>query len=439
MKAGDTEKFWWCTSGQNPLNLAQASDVIRYQTVDPTTHEASDSQIVLSESPDGWDSSYTCNPHVIQGVFTNPLGNGVNYTYEMFYVGTASGQGINNSIGAAFSTDGVTWAKYPQPVIPSTTPSAYGVGQPVPYNTDGKSAITLLYEDNRGTVTHHLEASSADGIHFTTQGTLTMAGLDPANPQPSWGDAAYDPSANVWYAAFNEGVRPPSTTGNFAERGQYGLQIYRIPATSLLNGTTPWQLLKTVDTNATGNESNFLAAFLKDMFGNIVFGASSSLQLFPSISNPPPAWNATPLQEGDSGGIGQWDIGTFTWAPGKPVALNRYHNLVTYEVTTGWIDPGAGYKLDVTLGHLYEGPQNGSDLALYGCKSGATNYFVSTDKDCGGQHIQGLQGYGYSSLTKGLTLVPLYSCVASSTASFVSKYANCESRGTGSFLGYALP
>ena len=130
----------------------------------------------------------------------------------------------------------------------------------------------------------HIEAISSDGVHFVTLGTLTTNGLDPNGL--TWGDMAYDPENGYWYAGFNTAVRDPSTTGGVVERGQYGIELYRIRDASLLTGTTPWELLTTVDTNLTGYESNFLPGFARDLYGNLIPGPA--IQMFTSISNPRP-------------------------------------------------------------------------------------------------------------------------------------------------------
>jgi hypothetical protein len=49
----------------------------------------------------------------------------------------------------------------------------------------------MFYEDSNPT-THHVAATSNDGVHFTVQGALTTIGLDPDSPEASWGDMAYD-------------------------------------------------------------------------------------------------------------------------------------------------------------------------------------------------------------------------------------------------------
>ena len=257
----------------------------------------------------------------------------------------------------------------------------------------------------------HLETVSHDGVHFVPLGTLTTQGLDPDNPSAIWGDMAYDPHTNYWYAAFLQPPRDPATTGGFAERGQYGIELYRIPDDSVLTGSTPWEMLTTVDTNLTGYESNFIPAFLRDAYGNLNIGPYPSIQMYTSISNPRPAWNATPLEAGVSGDISFWDIGLATWVPDQPLrALNRYVNQTAHEVTTGWIDPEGGFNLESTLGHLYESPQQGATLPFYGCKSGSTDYFVSVHVGCEGARVLGTNGYGYVKPVGGLNLVALYRC-----------------------------
>ena len=94
--------------------------------------------MVLAETPGAWDSAFTCNPKVIGGVFENPLGDGQTYTYAMYYVATAEISGVNNSIGVAFSNDGIALEEISAAGHPVNDPNAYGVGQPALYNADHK-------------------------------------------------------------------------------------------------------------------------------------------------------------------------------------------------------------------------------------------------------------------------------------------------------------
>lgn len=434
IQVGNLQQFWWCGKGQNPNRPRQTSDTIQYASFDVSTHIMTGPYTVLGETPGSWDSIYTCNPKVIQGVFNNPLGDGQTYSYAMYYVGYG---GIANNIGVAFSIDGIHWKKYPQPVISATTTTNYGVGQPAVYNSDHKAGIWLFYEDsNDFPLNTHFKAISTDGVHFAVVGTLTTNGIP---PEASWGDMAYDFSAGYWYAVFNTSLRNPSTTGGITERGQSGTTLYRIKDDSLLTGISSWQELKTFDTNLTGYESNFLAGLLRDQYGNVNIGQYPVIQIFISISNPPPKWDASAATAGRSGDVDHWDIGVVDWTPDNPLMpLNQYANKTVREVTTGWVDPAGGFTLESMLGHLYESPQKGATVAFYGCKDGATDYFVSTDSTCEGKRTLGTDGYGYSKPEASLSLVALYSCFIGRNH-FVSRDPKCERQTTGKFLGYALP
>jgi hypothetical protein len=435
--SGETTQYWWCGNATNPANPSQNSDSIQYESVNTTTEKTEGPLTVLAETPGSWDSMYTCNPSVIEGSFNNPLGDSQTFDYAMYYVGT-SDAGINNSIGVAFSNDGIHWKKYPQPVISSTSATGYGVGQPALYNVDQKAGIRMFYEDSNPTV-HHVAAISTDGVHFTVQGMLTTLGLDPNIPNPSWGDMAFDPKTGYWYAAFNLMLRDPSTTGGIAERGQLGAELYKIPDVALLNGSTPWQELYTVDTNLTGFESNFIAAIVHDPFGNVNVGAYPAIETYVSISYPQPSWNASATTAAQSAAISNWVISSAKWIPNDPpVPFYRYFNTHVHEVTTGWIDPSGGFQQQSVLGHLYQSPQQGASVAFYSCKGGSTDYFVSLDSACEGQRILGKNGYGYPQPVAGLKLVALYRC-STSQDHFVSQDPKCEGATTDELLGYVVP
>jgi hypothetical protein len=296
----------------------------------------------------------------------------------------------------------------------------------------------MFYEDYTPRV-HHVEATSTDGIHFAVRGTLTSNGMDPTNPDPIWGDMGYDPVIGYWYAAFNLPTRPASTTGGIAERGQYGFQLYRIPDSSLLTGATPWQMLKTIDTNVTGYESNFLPSLLHDNYGNINIGSYPSLELFVSTSFPKPAWDASPEEAGQTGNVYEWAIAVNTYQPNQNVlTLQRYINDKTYVVTSGWIDPVKFFP-DTTLGHLYTVSQKGATQPFYTCKRDSLGYFVSLDVGCEAQRIVGLDGYGYAQKPTGISTVALYSCTSNRYGQFLSKDPACEGNSEGRLLGYVLP
>jgi hypothetical protein len=434
---GNIRQFWWCSQGVNPSDSSQDSDAIYYESMDLSTHDSSSPALVLSETPGAWDSQYTCNPKVIGGLFENPLGDGHTYNYAMYYVGL--GNEGNNSIGVAFSSDGILWKKYPEPVIHSASPAGYGAGQPAVYNADHKAAISMFYEDTNPSV-HYVAAVSTDGVHFTVQGTLTSNGLDPDDPQAGWGDMSYDSKADEWYAVFNRPVRPRSTTGGVVERGQYGIELYKISQSSLLTGTSPWRQLATIDTNTTGFESNFIAGFVHDLYGNINVAAYPTIQMYTSVSYAQRSWDATPQALALSAIPESWILLPGQWVPSADPAipLNRYFNGGVHEVTTGWISPNGGFQLQQILGHLYASPLHGATLPFYACKAGPIDYFVSLDVGCEGQRTLGKEGYAYAQAVSGLNLVALYRC-SSGYDHFVSKDQKCEGHATDELLGYVLP
>ena len=433
------QQFWWCGQGHNPNKHSQDTDTIQYATFDVSTHVMTAPITALGETPGAWDSLYVCNPKVIGGTFKDPLGDGKTYTYAMYYVATDSPLG-GNAIGVAFSSDGIQWNKYPQPVMVPPTRANYGFAQPAVYNRDQKSGILMFYEDatDPSVGSQHFEATSNDGVHFTTLGKITSKGVETDLPGASWGDVAYDSVAGYWYSIFNIPGRAPSDTGGEQERGQLGLVLYRIKSSSLLTGATPWERLKTFDTNLTGNEVNFIGGFIRDQYGNLNVGQYPTIQILTSISNPKPDWDASPLNSGKSAYPDNWDIGLLDWTPKNPLmALNRYMNKTVHEVTTGWIDPAGGFKLESVLAHIYEGPHAGATVTLYGCKSGSTDYFVSTEIACGGARLLGINGYIYPKPEPGLSLVALYSC-STDHDHFLSSDAKCEGHGSGALLGYGV-
>jgi hypothetical protein len=295
----------------------------------------------------------------------------------------------------------------------------------------------MFYEDSYPTV-HHVQAATTDGVHFSVQGTITTEGLEPGCSD-TWGDMAYDAKTGYWYALFNCGMRDPATTGGITERGQFGVELYRIRNSALLNGASPWEPLTTFDTNATGYEANFLGGFVRDQNGTVNVASYPTIQMYLSVSYPQPGWNASPKAAGQSANPSTWQITTFEWLPDslqKP--LVQYSNRHTHVATTGWVSSSGGFRTDSVLGHLYDGPQKGATIPLYGCIDGDSDYFVSRDSACEGKRVLGRNGFAYPAPVANVNLIPLYRCVGTH-GHFVSQDTKCNGHQTGEFLGYILP
>ncbi len=183
IQTGNVQQFWWCGQAVNPNDPSQDTDTIQYEAINVSTQQViAGPETVLAETPGAWDYMYTCNPQVVEGTFTNPLGNGNNYTYALYYVACGANCNGQNAIGVAFSNDGVTWAKYPNPVIaPNPNDTIYGVDVNRRRRITAPSTAAYHRRLLRGYLSFseaHYEATSTDGVHFTTQGAITTNGLN---------------------------------------------------------------------------------------------------------------------------------------------------------------------------------------------------------------------------------------------------------------------
>ncbi len=86
---------------------AQFTDAIQYESIDLATGAHYGPLPVLTETPGRAGFRVYLQPKVVRGTFANPLGNGETFTYAMYYVGLGPVNGTNNSIGVAFSNDGI--------------------------------------------------------------------------------------------------------------------------------------------------------------------------------------------------------------------------------------------------------------------------------------------------------------------------------------------
>jgi predicted GH43/DUF377 family glycosyl hydrolase len=145
--------------------------------------------------PTSWDEDYVAHPSVYY--------DGV--TYHMWYSGKST---INNRIGYANSTDGITWTKYPDPVVdlgPSSSWDDYHTYSPTVLY-DG-ALFHMWYSGFDGSVWRIGYANSTDGIFWTKYPTPV---LDLGSPT-SWDDErVYSPTVifdgityHMWYAGYD--------------------------------------------------------------------------------------------------------------------------------------------------------------------------------------------------------------------------------------------
>ena len=113
-----------------------------------------------------------------------------------------------------------------------------------------------------------------------------------------------------------------------------------------MTGSSPWQQLATMDTNSTGFESNFIAGFVRDSYGNVNVASYPTIQMYTSVSYPQPSWDATPAEAGNSAIIRKLDPDAHGVEAGRrpQFPLIGTSMEVVHEVTTGWISPNGGFQ-----------------------------------------------------------------------------------------------
>jgi hypothetical protein len=168
------EKVWWCGGDAG-------TDTVKYRERAPGG-AWSEPQIVLRSNamtpgatPLEWEGVFTCDPTVVRG---NWVVGGTSYGYAMYYTTNWPVDGRGNSVGVAFSTDGLHWNKWPDPVIHDADTTAYGTGQSVAWSSDAGSGVRTVYtyvDDTGVPVYYYREAP--DRIHFGPRRQLSTAGL----------------------------------------------------------------------------------------------------------------------------------------------------------------------------------------------------------------------------------------------------------------------
>ncbi|MEV5502979.1 hypothetical protein AB0M50_47020 [Nonomuraea fuscirosea] len=117
----------------------------------------------------------------------------------------------------------------------------------------------------------------------------------------------------------------------------------------------------------------------------------------------------------------------------------RYVKAHHHLVTTG--TPPAGYTREGNW-TLWSAPHSGT-RALYNCKAGGDDYFISVDPGCEGKQTTIVQTEGWIHQTRpSSAYVPLYRCqIPGFGDHFVSTAADCEGQGVVNegLLGYAPP
>lgn len=421
---GSVMRMWWCGIGPVP-GTVHLSDVIYYRTYNLDTGTYSPISVVLQPTRDGvtWDSFYICDPSVIKGSFFNS-DDGQTYKYAMYYTATDRSDGRNNRIGIAYSSNGTSWVRRPNPVIyPQVYPTAttYGAGQASTYNGNGQASIRIFYTDSSTSAGPRTFARHAtDGVNFGPP-TLISNTNNAGVTMGAGGGYAYDHESKHFYAI--TGTRPFRPT----DREGYQLGLFRMPAASFLAGEGTWENLAFFNTANTGFHLNHNPEFLKDAFGNLT-GFLPDVTVFFGAGDADPS---------------TWELVTASWNPSpSTMPLKRYYThtgcpetpISQHWVTTG-SPPDCNYQLKHVLGYMKMTSVAGGK-PLHGCMAG-DDHFLSESSGCEGWKRLGIEGWIYNS--PGTGRVPIYRClVTGQNNHFVSLYPNCEGQTVEGLYGYIL-
>ncbi len=250
----------WCTTS-NTNN--RESDSIYYSVFDMKTKKLVKDpvRVLIPSAPPAWDSYHNCDPSVIGGQFSYKSSV---YNYAMYYTGTDD-IGSKARIGVAFSNDLVNWIKYPNPVISpdSLSTSSYGAGQTSVHSENGKSTLTVFYNDITNGVKKIYYRTTTDGVTFSDRTEISTKGI----PNLLMIDAnsfAYDYIDNVWYmvGGLNNQSKPCPKNPKVFDH----MEINVYTNDNLKNGT--WKLKGTL-TNPESSNMDHNPSFVTDVYGNL--------------------------------------------------------------------------------------------------------------------------------------------------------------------------
>lgn len=278
------EKVWWC--GEDA-----GVDTVKYRERMPGG-AWSDPQIVLRSNrstpgatPLAWEGDFTCDPTVVRGSWQV---NGKSYGYAMYYTTDTPGVAGNNSVGVAFSTDGLHWDKWPDRVIHDGDPNAYGTGQSVAWSADAGSTVRTVYSyiDATG-VPVYFYREAADGIHFGERRALStaglmlngVAGLSHANPAIAFAPRVENGHYYYYLANVCETYPDGPFGPNFPEWGTAkGVCLYRAEGDDIFTGT--WtRVLDSAHIKPVEVEPGFrtdIYGYLSESKVTVYFGCSGS-------------------------------------------------------------------------------------------------------------------------------------------------------------------
>ena len=281
MEGTNTMHIYYCTNEESGI----VTDHIGYRK--GTLHKNgtwsfSEKTIVLTPTPNTFDSAHVCDPSVIKGEFKY---KGVSYTYLMAYLGVKKYDCTCNEVGLALSNspsgpfikyEGAFANYYESTDYGSDGGNFWGYGQPSLVSVDKKGQVLLFYTKGvkLGTFTYceKWDLSNLDNPIKLNEGKLSDGGaIEILNNA----DFAYDPINNRIYCIKEDHINGgyPTDGGVNWIAGSNTLYYTSLSKTdsfdSLFKQFT-WASVGTINKSGTGFPRNHNAGILTDEYGWII-------------------------------------------------------------------------------------------------------------------------------------------------------------------------
>ena len=206
---------------------------------------------VLGPTSDGWDSQFTTGPVVLYD----------GAVYRMWYVG---GHATATGIGYANSTDGITWKKYPEPVLLPGPPGSWDSSRvslgSVLWN--GTLFLMAYRGENQTTFTNGAVgiAASKDGISWVKypgNPVLTPGGVDQAIGRPF--AIRWQTTYNMWYSGRSANESASGALRIFYATSSNGLTWtkWSTPVISPSSNPNAWDSATVTSPSVVRNGSSF--------------------------------------------------------------------------------------------------------------------------------------------------------------------------------------
>lgn len=295
---GGTHHMWWCSQGPG------SKDVIYYSKKTGSLGPGgwSTPQQVLDHTQVTWADSFICDPSVIRGSFSY---NGTAYAYALFFTAFVPSSGGENSIGVAFSNNGINWVTHISPVIvPSGNPAFYGAGMSgVAFHpTTGK--LMHAYLDTTYSPILRLNETT-NGLSFTPS-PPSATQLHAAGRQGDDGqgpDIAYHPGDGHWYAAIK----------NHDPKGIYDGESRVLRSVNPNDLLGAWQVIGIFNSTVTGKPQNHNPGIGKTANGSLHADAQGWAYVFFAVGQERPA-------------VGTWQIAQGRFRPFFNVSVGKTGN-----------------------------------------------------------------------------------------------------------------